>query len=214
MAGRTTWLVATAVAGLVLAIGARAPRSDAAFTGATPTGGSTFSAAADFPCASPGSTTLTPVADTDVYEGSPSSNYGTDTELWVRPSSTGTLNHSFVRFVLPSLANGCEFTAATLRLRTTVLSSGRTIAITRVATAWDEATVTWTTHPGQTGTPVTAPAASGWVSWDVLSHVLIMETGPDHGFLVRDANELSGSGINRYSSREGAAPPELILTWG
>ncbi len=116
---------------------------------------------------------------------------------------------------MPALPAGCALTAATLRLRTTTARTGRTYRAYQVAAAWTETGVTWTNQPATTGTAVTAPTASGWVSWTVTVEVQAMYAGSNFGFLIRDAAESTSTTFtNIYSSRTGTYPPQLVITWG
>ncbi len=169
-------------------------------------------------CADPGSRTVTATADTYVRQGTPggSSNFGTATSMFVQPSS-GSNRRSLVRFDLPVLGTGCSVTAATLRLFLSASGGARALNVYQADSAWNETTVTWNTgQPGVTGSPATATtgAAGTWLQWGVTSMVQAMYSGANNGFVVRDANENSGTVLQTFDTRETANDPELVVTFG
>jgi signal peptidase I len=186
--------------------------SGATFAGQTSNPGNTFAAAAAF-CASPGSQTLSAVADTYVAQDSATTNFGTSGTLDVTARSSRN-RRVLVTFTLPSLPAGCDVTVASLQLLTTNASAGRVYQAWRASAAWAESTVTWNTQPGTTGTASTATTGSGLVSWDVATSVTQMYAGANNGFLIRDSVEDTSSTFqNRYSSLEGGTAPVLVLSW-
>ncbi len=118
-------------------------------------------------------------------------------------------------------------------------SAGRTVNVHRITQAWMEPTATWNcpndTNPinsakdcapdwqmGQSAQwPFAAPASgilhsnnqTGWVEWDVTSDVAAFLSGTvnNHGWIIRKDDE-SVTGQVDYSTREGANPPQLVLT--
>ncbi len=213
------WMVAAIVAGLSLlgALRADVLPGMGALSAVTSNSGNTLAAAATF-CSSPGSQTMPATADSTIKEDDANKNFGGDSRLVVRPrdGSDPKRNRALVRFNLPPLPAGCSVTGATLRLNAAEANTSRTIAVYRVTSSWTENGVTWNNQPTFAGTAVTAPAGTGWRTWNVLAHVTAMYQGVNHGFIVMDANELSGSGQKQeYHSREsGSNRPELIVTWG
>ena len=163
-------------------------------------------------CIAPGTQTLTSVADTFTDQNAPTSNYGTDSEFRVKSQNGSRNRRGYVRFTLPSTPDGCALTAATLRLFQTATQGTRSIEVLRAAASWAETTVTWTNQPATTGTAVAVANAAGWRTWDVLAHV---GAGATTGFVVKDsAEDAATAAEQRFSSREGANAPQLVLTYG
>ena len=189
-----------------------------AFTGSTEDSGNTVSAAADF-CSATGPVQATPVADTAVHEGNPSTNYHTNASIGAI-SDSGDNVRSLLRFTLPPRPTGCVLVSATLSLRLSSGTSGGTIDVHRAATNWAASTVTWTTMPGPTGTPVgvASTSSAGTVQqWTVTDHVTNLYAGPDHGFLLKDRNEDVGDRTQIYDSMDATTVsyrPRLTISWG
>jgi PKD repeat protein len=148
--------------------------------------------------------TFLPVADARANEGSPSSNAGSDPVLRVRQSSGGSY-HTYLRFDLSSLSGGVV--SARLRLFSTDGSdvAGRVFPTTG---AWSEASLTWSNKPAPSGPQITSTgtvATGTWAEFDVTAAL----GGPGTLNLVLQS---SSSNSCYYSSREGANPPELVVT--
>jgi predicted ribosomally synthesized peptide with SipW-like signal peptide len=189
----------------------------AAFSDSAENSGNTFSAAANWGCATPGGQTVTPSRDAFIQQGSPNENKGGDANLFVE-SKTGSLNQrTLVGFTLPTLPSGCSVTSATLRLYNKGPTAGRSIEALQVSATWTEMGVTWNNQPGTTGTAATSTtvSAAGWQTWTVTSQVQAMYSA-NHGFLLRDATESSTAAPKQnYPAREDAPnDPELIVNWG
>jgi hypothetical protein len=185
-----------------------------AFSATTSNPTSNFSAASNF-CLSPGSQTVTTDGDAWVNEAAPGQNHDLAVKLDVRSSTAGGRRRAYVHFALPTAPHNCDLTSATLRLTTTTLGLGATIAAYQAAAAWGETTVKWNAQPGSTGAASTASAAAGVVSWTVTGQVQAMYSGTNTGFVLIDANESSADIGNAYASREtGAGAPELTVTFG
>ena len=150
--------------------------------------------------------TLLPAADAPVSESQPSTNLRASTTLRVK-SQAGASLQSFLRFDLSHL--GSAATSARLRLFCTDASNSGGTLYTRISNSWSEAGITWANRPALASPLRTlgAVAAGTWVELDVSSAV----TEPGlYGFA------LAGGSTNTalYSSREGANPPELVVTTG
>jgi hypothetical protein len=211
MARRAILLLAVLVA-LLGGAGARA--SLALYTATATLGGNTLTTATVF-CTNPGGQTLTASADSYIDQANSGTNYGTATTLNVQAAASSKNQRTLVQFTLPTLPAHCAITAATMRLYATTAKTGRTYQAYQVAAAWTETGVTWTNQPATTGTPATAATASGWVSWTVTTQLQAIYAGSNFGFLVKDATESTTTTYtNKYSSRSGANPPQLVITWG
>jgi hypothetical protein len=184
----------------------------AAFSATSVNSGSSFSAASSF-CASPGSqSTVNADADAWVQEDNVNTQKGTANPLEVK-SDAGKKREPYLHFALPAAPHDCSVSAATLRLFTNSLVSGRTIEVFRAAGTWVETTITWANQPGTTGTSTSAASATGWVTWSVTSQVQALYSGTNTGLVVIDQG--AGNATNRYNSREASSnDPELTVTWG
>lgn len=187
-----------------------------AFTGLTESSGNSMTAAANF-CTSTGAT-LTASGDSWIDSSATAGTNG-GASLFIR-SWLSVNQRALVRFALPALPVGCVLSAAELRVYNTSPVAGRTIDVYRgdpTAPLWAETTVTWANQPPAVGAavPSTTISTAGWQTWMVTDHVLDHYAGINNGLILRDANENSaGTSEQKYSSREGANPPRLVLTWG
>lgn len=153
------------------------------------------------------------VADSWVEQGS-TSNKGTDGILKVQGKNSNNMR-ALLRFALPTnVPAGCVVQSAELRLYAASWKNGRTLQVFRLNGAWTEYGVTWANQPGTTGTAVTTTSGSGWRQWNVTAMVQTMlDTGVNHGFLVRDANESGSGNEQQFHAREkGNNIPVLIIT--
>ena len=164
------------------------------------------SVSASFAAVPPGSAgvfTFQAVADAMVKSTSPTNNYGGATTLRVK--NDDTVWRTFARFDVGGLAG--TVTRATLRLWVTDGSKDGG-SVFPVASTWTETGVTWQNAPALSGTPLAvagAVADGTWVEYDVTSAVA--------GDGVRAFGLLSKITSSTYfSSREGAHPPELVVT--
>ena len=153
----------------------------------------------------PSTATFTTIADTRVSQASPTSKTGgTDVSLRVRLDATGAYR-TYVRFNVIGLAG--TVTSARIRLWCTDASpNGGTAYPT--STAWDESTTSWSSAPPATGGAlgsVGSVAAGAWADFDVTS--LVSGNG-QVDVLIADGDTNSAY----YSSREGTAAPQLVVT--
>jgi Bacterial Ig domain/Calcineurin-like phosphoesterase/Fibronectin type III domain len=160
------------------------------------------------PTPTPSTSNLSPVADAEVRQANPTSNFGTASTLSVVGGSapmesdlkfsvnvTGTIQH------------------ATLRLTATDGSVNGPAVYLSSNTSWTETGVTWNTRPGKTSGPVddkSAIAKNAVVDYDVTSFV----TG--NGTYTFVLAETDATDNTVFGSREinGAKKPQLILTIG
>jgi PKD repeat protein len=153
----------------------------------------------------PDTTTFTAIADTRVSQASPTSKTGgTDVSLRVRLDPTGAY-HTYVRFNVAGLTG--TVTSAKLRLWCTDASPNGGTAYPTSGT-WSEATTSWSTAPAATGGPLGssgAVAVGAWAEFDVTS---IVAGNGQVDVLVSDGDSNSAY----YSSREGTAAPQLVVT--
>jgi hypothetical protein len=83
-----------------------------------------------------------------------------------------------------------------------------------VTGSWTETGVTWSNQPSTNGTFAAATSGSGYRQWDVTTLVQAMVTGPNNGFLIRDASEGGSGREQQFHSREkGIDMPQLVITF-
>jgi parallel beta-helix repeat protein len=170
------------------------PTATATFT-ATPTTGS-------------GGSTLTFIANADSYvrDASLTSNYGTNTQLWV-DSGTNENYESYLKFTVSGVIGSVQ--SATLR----VYSTSGTVdgpAVYATTSSWTETGITWNTRPARTsgGMDDKGAIATGvWVEYNVTA--LITGDGTYSFVLVTTSTDAVS-----FSSHEGSQPPQLVLKIG
>ncbi|HET9519869.1 MAG TPA: DNRLRE domain-containing protein, partial [Candidatus Limnocylindrales bacterium] len=145
--------------------------------------------------------TFTPVADSYISSASPTKNYGTNTALRVRTSST--VYRSYLTFT----ASGLAGTVRSVKLRLFVTdASPDGGAVHSVADGWTERGITWNNAPalGATAGSAGATTVGTWKEIDLGAAI-----GGDGTFSFAIANNSTNSAY--YSSREGANPPQLVI---
>lgn len=147
-------------------------------------------------------TTVTAVADAYVQSDQPSVNFGTSTQLHVDASPVA---NSYVKFDVQGLT--APPAQATLRIFSDSTGSVSTKLSTVPDNSWSETGITYANAPapggviGQSG----ALTAGTWMSFDVTPYV----TGNG---LVSFALSTGSTAVRLMDSREGANPPQLVLT--
>jgi PKD repeat protein len=146
--------------------------------------------------------TYTPTADAIVRPDQPTKNYGTDAALRVRAPSPEY--RSIVQFNATNETVG----AHNAKLRIFSTDGGPTSGNVHLATAAiNETTVNWNNQPTFGGAIATGTAVANgaWAEWDVSSVV----NGPGvYTFTLESSNTNSVY----YSSKEGANPPQLVVS--
>ncbi|HEY9529470.1 MAG TPA: DNRLRE domain-containing protein, partial [Anaerolineales bacterium] len=167
----------------------------------SPTGTST-------PVSNPGNIfTFTTVADARVAEASPTTNYGTANNLQA-DGDAGVRQTSYIRFT----TNGISGPIRQVKLRVFCTTNGTANgpAAYLANSTWTESGsggVTWNTQPALLSGVADNQGAFGtntWVEYDVTS--LVSGNGTYTFALVADGND----GVT-FSSREGSAPPQLVV---
>jgi hypothetical protein len=149
-----------------------------------------------------------PGADAWVGEAAPTVNFGGQPRLFV-DGDAGARAEGYLRFAVTGVDGAVV--RATLRLHTTTASwavSSGGPAVAAAGSDWTEAGITWADRPAPIG-PAGADAgpvkANAWVEYDVTSLV----DGDGAYTFVLVPTSLDGV---EFWSREGAAPPQLVLT--
>jgi hypothetical protein len=138
-----------------------------------------------------------------VYEGSPTTNAGTATELRVREED-GASYHSYLRFDLTGVAGAVR--SARLRLYCTDENDlGGLVFPT--SSSWSETGITWANKPPATGGQVASLGLVEVDTWYEIDVTAAVAAGGPVSLILTGASSSSA----RYSSREGANPPELVV---
>jgi hypothetical protein len=152
--------------------------------------------------------TFTTVADARVVEASPTTNYGTSTALQA-DNSAGARATSFIRFSVSGITGTIQ--SAKLRVFCTTNATANGPAVYLADSDWIESGssgVNWTNQPALLSSASDnkgSIATSTWVEYDVT--VLLNGDGTYTFALIGDSTD----GVT-FSSREGSAPPQLVIT--
>jgi PKD repeat protein len=148
--------------------------------------------------APPPQTTFEPAADAFVSSSNASANFGLSTSLRARP---GVISH--LRFTVTGTSGTSR---ATLRLFVTDATAGTVGAYAVSDASWGETSITWNTAPavGPLLGSTTAPATGVWVEID-------LGTIPGDGAYAF-ALQNPSTDVVWFSSREGANPPQLVVS--
>jgi hypothetical protein len=163
-------------------------------------------------CADASGTALSE-ADAWFEEKSPIVNKGDDATLKVMSKAPGENSRAAVRFALPQAPAGCVVQSATLRLYSdSAPAAPGTLQALRLTSAWGENNIAWGNQPATAGPAAEAPAAMGYVQWNVTAQV---QAGATHGFLIRHAqeNDVAGAEEGFFSKEKLESPPELVITY-
>ena len=148
--------------------------------------------------------TVVPVADSYTDASAPTTNHGTATTLRVDASP---VVRSFLRFTVAGVTG--TVTSATLRVWANSAQSTGYDAFSVADNTWGETTITDANAPpfgaklGSSG----AAAAGAWTTVNVTATVTGNGT---YSFGLSTTNSTALS----LSSREGANPPQLVVTFG
>jgi PKD repeat protein len=148
--------------------------------------------------------TFFPAADARVKSSSPTGNYGSEPELRVR---AGDPTHRvYLRFAVSGVL-GAPVESAKLRLFATDPSDDGG-ALYPAASGWSESGITWANAPPIAGTPLAGPAPAVAGQWREIDLTSAVAGDGVYAFALDSASTNSAY----YSSREGANPPELVVT--
>jgi hypothetical protein len=155
------------------------------------------------------SLTFTTVADARVVQTSPTTNYGTSTNIQV-DGDAGAAQTSFIHFNVSGVSGTIQ--DVKLRVYCTTNGSANGPASYLADSNWVESGtggVTWDTQPALlsgASDNKAAIAADTWVEYDVTA--LVAANGTYTFALVADGND----GVT-FSSREGTNAPQLVVTF-
>jgi PKD repeat protein len=146
-----------------------------------------------------------PTDDAYVKSSAPNTTTGAATDL--RVYKTSTLDtETYVRFTVGGTTG--PVTSATLRLFVTDASTSSGDLYAVPDNSWTEGALTYATKPGLGALVEAAQAAplGAWIDFDVTAAV---NGDGTYSFALKDA-----PGTAYYSSKEGANPPQLVVTTG
>ena len=158
--------------------------------------------------------TVAAVQDAWIDEHDPIKNNGEDSSLKVISKSPAENSRAVVHFNLPQAPAGCVVQSATLRLYSdSAPDVPRTLQALRLTSGWGEHNVTWSNQPAAVAPAAEAPAAMGYVQWNVTAQVQAMLAFGNHGFLIRHAveNDIAGGEETFFSKEKLENPPELVV---
>lgn len=170
------------------------------------------------------SATLT---DALVVEGDPNTNYGAfPSEQITQSNPIGARVRSYVDFDVSSIPVYERIALANLSLFEFEVDNADgtdTFALYRSAGAWTDSTITWNTQPGKTSfalddytNPATGPFATPNVRLDFNVTAIAQEahlSGFTNGIEIQYVDELGGSELSAFRSRDWITPGELPYLW-
>ena len=154
--------------------------------------------------------TFNPTDDARVWSANPQNNYGSSIELRVRETSSAEIN-SYLKFNVTAL--GGTVNKATLRLKVNdgSVEGGSVYLVSNdylgTTTPWTEGGLIWDNAPAITGTPIFSLGAvttGDTVEFDVTSAITADGV---YSFVISN----NTSDVVKYSSKEGAFAPELVV---
>ncbi len=169
-----------------------------------------------------GPTTFTSGRDATLVQSSPTTNFGTATQLEEYPRNNGYNKRASLWFNLSTIPSNAQIINATVQLyETQTYGVSRTVAVHRITQSWNETSVTWNTLSSGFATTPTASTtlvwdgSLSWDQWNVTADVAAMVAGsqPNYGWLIKDNQEDLSEAYWYFSSREGAHPPQLIVDY-
>lgn len=160
------------------------------------------------PTSTPGSSsslTFGTTADSYVNVAKPAANYGANSTILV-DGSTGPTYEGYLKFNVSGVTGPVQ--SAVLRVYATS-GAVNSVAVYGAGNSWTETGLTWNNKPARTTGaldsrgPITS---NNWVEYNVTA--LIGANGTYTFVLAKDISDSAG-----FSSKEGAQPPQLIVTF-
>ncbi len=171
------------------------------------------------PTPPPVQSTLSPVADARVRSGSPTSNYGSRTDLRARRSTSSSTHESYLKFDLRTLGSG---TVANARLRLYGwLESGSNAISTGVHSvsnsSWSESGLTWNNRPAAATNPLattTITSTTGrYYEWDLTTYINSERTAGRTTISIALKNPQTSSPEVLFNAKEASGNrPQLVVT--
>jgi hypothetical protein len=182
--------------------GAPPPTTSSTTTSTTSTTSSTSTTSTTTTTTPSGGTNGALAADTYVNTESPTKNYGASTVLKLH--SPTAEYRPLVRFTL----SGLSAAPRSVRLRLYV-TDGSTNggAWYRVADAWDESTVVWSTAPAVGGAPVASVGSVTTGTWVEVDLTAAVTGNGTYSFVATSPS----TNTAQFASRESATPPSVVI---
>ncbi len=167
-------------------------------------------------------TPISPSADSYVYEGNPSTNYGAS-GIIAAGRNTASPGNSYryrglMQFDLSSIT--AAITSARLRINREIGYSAPTYAVHRATASWSGAGVTWANQPAYDlvaagAVPIT-PGVMGWYEIDITALCEQWRSGaaPNYGLVLR-TDEVQTDTVSNWTSQDSGATasrPVLMIT--
>ncbi|MBI3133511.1 MAG: DNRLRE domain-containing protein [Bacteroidetes bacterium] len=144
--------------------------------------------------------------DSYVSSGATTSNFDNSGRLYANFTNTGAvIDRTFIKADLSSIPSTAIILSATLNMYAYTVNNGAShpFYLRRVAASWSEAGITWANQPTVISSDqISIPhnAATGWHSFNVLSHVQYMVNYPslNFGWRLSLQNEAPGANSGAY----------------
>lgn len=146
-------------------------------------------------------------ADAQVKESNPNTNYGRSKTILVDGASNSDIE-GYLRFTVSGVTGPIQ--SAKLRLFDETNASNNGPAVYGAGNSWTETGITWNRRPARTSGVVANTGAIALRTW-VEYNVTALVTGNGTYTFVLVADSTDGA---TFLSREGSAPPQLIITFG
>jgi hypothetical protein len=152
--------------------------------------------------------TFTPVADTYIEAGRPTTNFGSATTIQVDNSP---VKHFLMKFTVSGIGSS-KVTGAKIRLYNVDSSSAGGVFYRVLDHSWGESTVNWNNAPASSGSPL---ASLGTVTPNTWYEVNMASLVTGDGTYSLRLISSSSDGAD-YTSKEGSAgfAPQLVVTMG
>lgn len=154
--------------------------------------------------------------DAYIYEGAPTSNYGTEDNFQVQSRATNLNTRAFLGFDLSTVTMSCTVINVTLKIyRYAGSADGRTYEVHMVNESWTETGVTWNNQPTVSTEYVTetVPEDPAWMNINVTD---LASLGEEFSFRIKDASEDSETDYDSYFYSKEYSDPDyqpLIEVW-
>lgn len=149
--------------------------------------------------------TFTPIADARVEQLSPDQQFGTDAMLRTDGSDQQKVE-SYLQFAVSGITR--PIANAKLRMYTTTTSANGPGVYT-TGNNWTESSITWNTAPSRSTTALDnrgTTSANTWIEYNVSP---VVTKNGTYSFVLASS---SSDGLT-FSSREGSAQPQLVVTY-
>jgi len=176
------------------------------------TGAGTALSATDFTVTVNGVTTtsFTPSADTYVKKSSSGTNYGSNSDLRVRLTSSDMLN-TYLKFQISGLSGTVQSAKLRLYVYDASNDGGALYSVSNnyanSSTAWTESGLTWSNAPSLSGTALGSAGAVSAGSWVEFEVTAIITGNGTYSFGLKS----NSSDLVVYTSRSTSNKPELIV---